>query len=218
MRHRAIAVILCVSLVLAHAAPAAAGGRARVLSDAELDATFAQGLVIVDVSLALKNLAGRFDFDFAARTAINVPDAPAAGSRPAASVDFLGGLLSVTTDGHGSTSGATASSLPLGASGSVSFAVHAGPESGASARPGSPAPKVSVTFGGATGPHLGRVIGIVARDGGATARFADACVLIPTVNPSAVTPHAEAFQSVVWHLLVSHPALRLRPPKWESVG
>jgi D-sedoheptulose 7-phosphate isomerase len=62
------------------------------------------------------------------------------------------------------------------------------------------------------------ILGIVARDGGATARLADACVLIPTVNPSAVTPHAEAFQSVIWHLLVSHPALRLRPPKWESVG
>ena len=199
MRHRAIAVILCVSLVLAHAAPAAAGGRARVLSDAELDATFAQGLVIVDVSLALKNLAGRFDFDFAARTAINVPDAPAAGSRPAASVDFLGGLLSVTTDGHGSTSGATASSLPLGASGSVSFAVHAGPESGASARPGSPAPKVSVTFGGATGPHLGRVIGIVARDasvdttarltvGGATARGLSASMLRTLRGALGVAP------------------------------
>jgi D-sedoheptulose 7-phosphate isomerase len=60
------------------------------------------------------------------------------------------------------------------------------------------------------------VLGIVGRDGGATARLADACVVIPTVNSQAVTPHTEAFQAVVWHLLVSHPALQLRKPKWES--
>src|SRR5687767_7619154 len=52
------------------------------------------------------------------------------------------------------------------------------------------------------------VCGVVGRDGGYTARVADACVIVPTVNPAHVTPHAEAFQAVVWHLLVSHPALK----------
>lgn len=60
------------------------------------------------------------------------------------------------------------------------------------------------------------VLGVVGRDGGYTARVADACVIIPTVNPETVTPHAEAFQAVVWHLLVSHPALKAAPTKWES--
>ena len=60
------------------------------------------------------------------------------------------------------------------------------------------------------------VAGIVGRDGGYTARAARACVVIPTVNPAAVTPHTEAFQAVVWHLLVSHPALQSRGAKWES--
>jgi D-sedoheptulose 7-phosphate isomerase len=60
------------------------------------------------------------------------------------------------------------------------------------------------------------ILGIVGRDGGYTARSADACVLIPTVNPDTVTPHSEAFQAVIWHLLVSHPALKLRQTKWES--
>lgn len=60
------------------------------------------------------------------------------------------------------------------------------------------------------------VVGVVGRDGGYTAQVADACVIIPTVNPSSVTPHAEAFQAVVWHLLVSHPAVQGRPTKWES--
>ncbi len=50
-----------------------------------------------------------------------------------------------------------------------------------------------------------QVIGIVGRDGGYTAAIADACVIVPTVNPDTVTPHAEAFQAVIWHLLVSHP-------------
>jgi D-sedoheptulose 7-phosphate isomerase len=61
-----------------------------------------------------------------------------------------------------------------------------------------------------------RITGIVGRDGGFTARVADACVIVPTVNPDTVTPHAEAFQAVVWHLIVSHPALRAHPMKWES--
>ena len=62
-----------------------------------------------------------------------------------------------------------------------------------------------------------QVIGIVGRDGGYTAQVAEACVIIPTVNPTNTTPHAEAFQAVVWHLLVSHPALKTAPTKWESV-
>ena len=60
------------------------------------------------------------------------------------------------------------------------------------------------------------VIGIVGKDGGYTARVASACVIIPTVNPDHVTPHSEAFQGLVWHLLVSHPKLKVRPTKWES--
>jgi D-sedoheptulose 7-phosphate isomerase len=60
------------------------------------------------------------------------------------------------------------------------------------------------------------VCGVVGRDGGHTARVADACVIVPTVNPETQTPHAEAFQSLVWHLLVSHPALRTAAMKWEA--
>jgi D-sedoheptulose 7-phosphate isomerase len=60
------------------------------------------------------------------------------------------------------------------------------------------------------------VCGIVGRDGGFTARVADACVIIPTIRPESVTPHTEAFQAVVWHLLVSHPSLQAAPTKWES--
>lgn len=62
-----------------------------------------------------------------------------------------------------------------------------------------------------------RVVGIVGRDGGYTAKVADACVIVPTVNPTHTTPHAEAFQAVVWHLFVSHPALKAHETKWESV-
>ncbi len=61
------------------------------------------------------------------------------------------------------------------------------------------------------------IIGIVGRDGGYTAQVADACAIIPTVNPAHVTPHAEAFQAVVWHMLVSHPSLKQVETKWESV-
>ena len=60
------------------------------------------------------------------------------------------------------------------------------------------------------------VVGIVGRDGGYTAREATACVIVPTVNPAHVTPHSEAFQAVVWHLLVSHPKLKVGQTKWES--
>jgi D-sedoheptulose 7-phosphate isomerase len=61
-------------------------------------------------------------------------------------------------------------------------------------------------------------LGIVGRDGGYTARVADVCVLIPTVHSDRITPHAEAFQAVVWHLLVSHPALQQSATKWESLA
>jgi len=63
-----------------------------------------------------------------------------------------------------------------------------------------------------------RIIGIVGRDGGHTAKVADVCILIPTVNPDHITPHTEAFQAVVWHLLVSHPAVKQQPTKWESTA
>jgi D-sedoheptulose 7-phosphate isomerase len=62
-----------------------------------------------------------------------------------------------------------------------------------------------------------KIIGVVGRDGGYTAQVADACVIVPTVNPAHVTPHTEAFQAVIWHLLVSHPQLKAAETKWESV-
>ena len=62
-----------------------------------------------------------------------------------------------------------------------------------------------------------KILGVVGRDGGYCAQVADACVIIPTVNPGSVTPHTEAFQAVVWHLLVSHPALQGAVTKWESI-
>jgi D-sedoheptulose 7-phosphate isomerase len=60
------------------------------------------------------------------------------------------------------------------------------------------------------------VLGIVGRDGGYTAQVADVAIIIPTVNANNVTPHAEAFQAVVWHLFVSHPKLKVAQTKWES--
>ena len=62
-----------------------------------------------------------------------------------------------------------------------------------------------------------KVMGILGRDGGYTARVADAAVIVPTVNPARVTPHSEAFQAVIWHLLVCHPLVIANPTKWESV-
>ena len=61
-----------------------------------------------------------------------------------------------------------------------------------------------------------RITGVVGRDGGYTARMADVCVIVPTANRETVTPHAEAFQGVIWHLLVSHPKLKAAQTKWES--
>lgn len=80
--------------------------------------------------------------------------------------------------------------------------------------------KVSVNLVNAL--QLGRekgakIFGIVGRDGGYTARVADACVIVPTIQSESVTPHAEAFQAVVWHLLVSHPQLQKHGMKWETV-
>jgi D-sedoheptulose 7-phosphate isomerase len=61
------------------------------------------------------------------------------------------------------------------------------------------------------------IMGVVGRDGGYTAKVADACVIVPTVNADTVTPHAEAFQAVLWHLLVSHPKVKANQTKWEAV-
>jgi D-sedoheptulose 7-phosphate isomerase len=63
-----------------------------------------------------------------------------------------------------------------------------------------------------------RIIGIVGKDGGYTAKVANACVIVPTVNSGNITPHSEAFQAVLWHLFVSHPDLKVGQTKWESVG
>ena len=62
------------------------------------------------------------------------------------------------------------------------------------------------------------ILGVVGKDGGHTARLADVCVLIPSLNPDRITPHAEAFQAVIWHLLVSHPLLQRKAARWESLA
>tara|TARA_B110000003_G_scaffold72284_1_gene73666 strand:+ start:5132 stop:5728 length:597 start_codon:yes stop_codon:yes gene_type:complete len=62
-----------------------------------------------------------------------------------------------------------------------------------------------------------KICGVVGRDGGYTAQVADACIVVPTVNDANITPHTEAFQAVVWHLLVAHPMLLANEMKWESV-
>jgi D-sedoheptulose 7-phosphate isomerase len=62
-----------------------------------------------------------------------------------------------------------------------------------------------------------RVLGIVGRDGGYTGKVADACLIVPTVNTNTITPHTESFQAVIWHLLVSHPLVRMAEMKWESI-
>jgi D-sedoheptulose 7-phosphate isomerase len=61
------------------------------------------------------------------------------------------------------------------------------------------------------------ICGVVGRDGGFTAQVADACVIVPVVNSSNITPHTESFQALIWHLLVSHPKLKAAETKWESV-
>jgi D-sedoheptulose 7-phosphate isomerase len=62
-----------------------------------------------------------------------------------------------------------------------------------------------------------QIVGVVGRDGGYTAQVADVCIIVPTVNPENVTPHTEALQSVIGHLLVSHPSVKVAQTKWESV-
>jgi len=73
----------------------------------------------------------------------------------------------------------------------------------------------AVQYAKGIGAH---VLGIVGRDGGYTAQVADACIIVPTVSVENVTPHAEAFQAVIWHLFVSHPRIKRVPTKWESAG
>ena len=63
-----------------------------------------------------------------------------------------------------------------------------------------------------------KILGIVGRDGGYAAKVADVCILVPTVNAAHITPHTEAFQAVVWHLLVSHPSVKQQQTKWESTA
>ncbi len=63
-----------------------------------------------------------------------------------------------------------------------------------------------------------KIVGVVGRDGGYTSKVSNACVVVPTVNKNTVTPHTEAFQAVIWHLLVSHPKIRQHRTKWESVS
>ena len=63
-----------------------------------------------------------------------------------------------------------------------------------------------------------RVVGVVGNDGGYTSRVADACLVIPNVNDSNVTPHTEAFQGIIWHLIVSHPLLKKNKTKWEYIN
>lgn len=62
-----------------------------------------------------------------------------------------------------------------------------------------------------------QIIGVVGRDGGFTATVADECVIVPTVNSERATPHTEAFQAVILHLLVSHPLVKVGQTKWESM-
>ena len=61
-----------------------------------------------------------------------------------------------------------------------------------------------------------KILGVVGRDGGYTASVGDAVVLVPTVNPSNITPHAESMQGVIWHLIVSHPLIKEAETKWET--
>lgn len=62
-----------------------------------------------------------------------------------------------------------------------------------------------------------KIFGVVGRQGGYTAKVGDACIIVPTVSPETVTPHTESFQAVIWHMIVSHPAMKKSEMKWESV-
>ncbi len=61
-----------------------------------------------------------------------------------------------------------------------------------------------------------KILGVVGRDGGYTAKIADACLVVPTVNPNTVTPHTESFQGLIWHLIVTDPRIMQTSNKWES--
>ena len=74
---------------------------------------------------------------------------------------------------------------------------------------------VALKYGKSVGSKL---IGVVGRDGGYTSKVADVCLIVPTVNEKTITPHTEAFQAIIWHLIVSHPKLKLNETKWESVS
>ena len=69
----------------------------------------------------------------------------------------------------------------------------------------------AIDFGKSVGA---KITGIVGRDGGYTAKNADVCLVVPTVNSATVTPHSESFQVIIWHLMVSHPDLKSNPTKW----
>jgi D-sedoheptulose 7-phosphate isomerase len=69
----------------------------------------------------------------------------------------------------------------------------------------------AIDFGKSVGS---KITGIVGRDGGYTAKNADVCLVVPTVNPATVTPHSESFQALIWHLMVTHPDLKSNPTKW----
>ena len=71
----------------------------------------------------------------------------------------------------------------------------------------------AIDFAGSIGS---KIIGVVGRDGGYTALKGTSVVIIPTVNEESITPHSEAFQAVVWHLLVTHPKIKANQTKWES--
>ena len=75
-----------------------------------------------------------------------------------------------------------------------------------------------IVYGLESGYQKQTLVGVTGRDGGYTSKVADACVIVPTVNEKTITPHTEAFQAVVWHLIVSHPKLKLNETKWESVS
>jgi len=62
-----------------------------------------------------------------------------------------------------------------------------------------------------------KILGVIGRDGGFTKKVADACIIVPVVNNNTITPHTEEFQSVIWHMIISHPKMRISEMKWESV-
>jgi len=161
MRYRThgVARVVCAVVLSLQVAPVWAAGVARVLTDEELDQTYAGGSVVVRVSFSLPRIADRFDFNFASETTIRVPPGPG-GADARATVDFLGGLISVGagSDSSGPASGASNSAVAPG-NGPLSWSVQAA----GSTDPAGPAGGVSVRLGNTSG--LGNsLIGISARD------------------------------------------------------